>query len=273
MPSPIGLQLYSVRDYAQEHGFEAAVRKIAAMGYTGVEPAGYPGTTPEAAGKLFRELGLVACSTHTKMPLGDVKNQVLDEMAAIGCTRIITGKGPADFETMDKIKATCDLFNEAGAVARENGMTFGIHNHWWEYGQVEGDGASPRYVYQVMLELLDPGIFFELDTYWIQTAGVDPAKVVAEMGPRAPFLHIKDGPCVKSEPMTAVGDGVVNVPAIVEAGKPHTEWLVVELDRCATDMMAAVNKSYQYLVGNGLANGGRAKKARAETVEGGWSAV
>lgn len=262
MLSPIGLQLYSVREYAQEHGFEAAVRKIAAMGYVGVEPAGFPGTTAEVAGKLFKDLELVVCSAHTGLPLGDTKNQVLDDMRAIDCTRIITGKGPADFETPDKIKATCDLFNQANQVAKENGMTFGLHNHWWEYQQVEG-----RYVYQVMLELLDPDIFFELDTYWIQTAGVDPAKVVAEMGPRAPLLHIKDGPCVKTEPMTAVGDGVVNVLAIVEAGKPHTEWLIVELDRCATDMMEAVEKSYRYLAGNRLAMGG------GQTIKGGWSAI
>jgi sugar phosphate isomerase/epimerase len=250
MVSPIGLQLYSVREYVQQNGFEDAVRKVAAMGYIGVEPAGFPGTTAEAAGKLFKDLGLVAPSAHTGLPLGHTKNEVLDAMRAIDCPRIITGKGPADFETLDKIKATCDLFNEACQVARENGMAFGIHNHWWEYIQVEG-----RYVYQVMLELLDPAIFFELDTYWIKTAGVDPAQVVRETGSRAPFLHIKDGPCVKSEPMTAVGDGVMDFPAIVEAGRPHTEWLVVEIDRCAMDMMDAVAKSYSYLVGSGLARG------------------
>lgn len=252
MVSPIGLQLYSVREYAQQVSFEAAVRKVAAMGYVGVEPAGFPGTTAEAAGKLFKELGLVAPSAHTGLPLGDTRNEVLDAMRAIECPRIITGKGPADFETLDKIKATCDLFNQANQVARENGMTFGIHNHWWEYIQVEG-----RYVYHVMLERLDPTIFFELDTYWIKTAGVDPAQVVREMGARAPFLHIKDGPCVKGEPMTAVGDGIVDVPAVVKAGEGHTAWLVVEIDRCAGDMMEAVAKSYSYLVGNGLARGSR----------------
>ncbi|MBN1878030.1 MAG: sugar phosphate isomerase/epimerase [Anaerolineae bacterium] len=248
---PVGLQLYSVREYAQDD-FEGTVRKVAAMGYAGVEPAGFPGTTPEAAGKLFKELGLVAPSAHTALPLGDQKNEVLDAMQAIGCPRIISGKGPADFETMDKTKAACDLFNEANQVARANGMMFGIHNHWWEYQKLED-----RYIYQIMLELLDPAIFFELDTYWIQTAGVDPAQIAREMGTRAPFLHIKDGPCVKSEPMTAAGDGVMNFPAIVEAGRPHTEWLIVELDRCATDMMAAVEKSYRYLVQSGLGKGNK----------------
>ena len=153
---------------------------------------------------------------------------------------------------MDLIKKTCDLFNEASAVAVSAGLTFGVHNHWWEYQQVEG-----RWVYQVMLELLDPAIFFELDTYWIKTAGSDPAQVVKEFGKRAPMLHIKDGPCAKGQPMTAVGDGVMDFPSIVKAGAGITEWMVVEIDAVAGDMMQAVEKSYKYLVGAGLARGNK----------------
>jgi hypothetical protein len=53
--------------------------------------------------------------------------------------------------------------------------------------------------------------------------------------------------------MTAAGDGKVNFPAIVEAAGPNTRWMIVELDRCATDMFEAVVRSYKYLVGKGLA--------------------
>jgi hypothetical protein len=55
--------------------------------------------------------------------------------------------------------------------------------------------------------------------------------------------------------MTAVGDGVMDFHAIVEAGKPHTQWLIVELDRCATDMLEAVDRSLAYLVNQGLGRG------------------
>ncbi len=249
MPSPIALQLYSVRKYAQED-FAQTIRKVAAMGYAGVEPANFPGTTASAAGKLFAELGLAVPSAHLPLPVGEQKDEVLEAMDAIGSKRIISGKGAGDFETMDKIKATCAIFNSAAENARSAGLSFGLHNHWWEYLQVEG-----RYVYQIMLELLDPDIFFEIDTYWVQTAGVDPAQVVRELGPRVPILHIKDGPCVKSEPMTAVGDGVMDFAEIVQAGGKNTEWLIVELDRCATDMMVAVERSLKYLVEQGLGSG------------------
>ena len=249
MPSPLAIQLYSVRDTLAQD-FAGVVQKIAAIGYAGVEPAGFPGTTPQEAGKLFRDLGLVVPSAHTALPLGEHRNEVLDAMAAIGCPRIVSGKGPDDFTTLDQIKQTCDLFNQASQVAVENGFQFGIHNHWWEFQQVEG-----RLVLDIMLEHLEPGVFFEIDTYWVQAAGHDPAAVVGQLGKRTPLLHIKDGPAVRGEPMVAVGDGVMDVPIIVQAGAGSTEWMIVELDACATDMMEAVEKSYDYLVSKGLARG------------------
>ncbi len=58
MPAPIGLQLYSVREVAQKEGYATVVKKVAAMGYAGVEPAGYPGSNAAEAAKLFQDLGL-----------------------------------------------------------------------------------------------------------------------------------------------------------------------------------------------------------------------
>ena len=72
MISPIALQLYSLREYAQKD-FEKTIRKVAEMGYAGVEPAGFPGTTPVAAGKLFAELGLAVPSAHLPLPVGEQK--------------------------------------------------------------------------------------------------------------------------------------------------------------------------------------------------------
>lgn len=251
MPAPIALQLYTLRE-AMAQDFEGVVRKVADVGYVGVEPAGFPGTTPEAAGRLFGELGLEVPSAHTPLPIGEQKQEVLDTMNALGSRRIVSGLGPDHFKTTDQIKASCDTLNEASAAAVEHGMTFGIHNHWWEFLQVEG-----RYVYQVMLEHLASEVFFEVDTYWVKTAGVDPAAVVRELGARAPLLHIKDGPCTKEAPMTAVGEGIVDFHSIAEAGGNIAEWMIVELDRCATDMMEAVEKSYTYLIGERLARGNK----------------
>lgn len=251
MPAPIAIQLYTVREQLAK-GFEPVIRQIAEMGYVGVEPAGFPGTTAAAAAKLFKSLGLQVCSAHTAMPLGDKKNEVLDVAKTLGIQRLVAGKGPNDFKTPELIKQTCDLFNQAGQVAKENGLTFSIHNHWWEFQPLNG-----KPVYQTMLEHLDPGILFELDVYWIQTGGCNPASIIKEFGKRAPLLHIKDGPCVQGQPMTAVGTGKVDMPAVAMAGAGTAEWMIVELDSCATDMLTAVKQSYDYLVGNGLARGNK----------------
>jgi hypothetical protein len=123
MPAPIGLQLYTLRD-ALSGDFAGIIRKIAAIGYVGVETAGFPGTTPQAATTLFRELGLAVPSAHIALPLGDQKNQVLDTMGVLGCSRIIAPSPPREanyYQTLGHIRLACDLFNEANAVALANG--------------------------------------------------------------------------------------------------------------------------------------------------------
>lgn len=251
MKPQLAVQLYTVRDVIAQRSYADAVREIAAMGYVGVEPAGFPGTTPAAAAKLFRELGLAVCGMHCPLPLGDKQQEVLETAATLGCQRIVSGKGPDDFKTRDLIRRSCDEFNRAAHVARENGLTFSIHNHWWEFERLNGQP-----VYEYMLEDLDKDVLFEVDVYWVKTGGSDPAQVVNQLASRSPLQHIKDGPCRQGVPMTAVGDGVVDLAAIAKVTR--AEWWIVELDACATDMMEAVRKSAAYLTWNGLV---RANKA------------
>jgi sugar phosphate isomerase/epimerase len=250
MSAPIAIQLYSVREDLGKD-FAGTIRKIARMGYAGVETAGFPGTTALEAAKLFKELGLSVTSAHSPLPLGDKQNEVLDNMAALGCKYLVCASLPREtFTTVDQIKVNCDKLSEANAVAKRHGLTLFYHNHDWEFVAV-GD----KYGYQIFLECLDPTIKLELDTYWIKAAGYDPVEIKKQLGSRAPLLHIKDGPAVRGQPMTAVGDGVVDVRSIIAAGQSTAEWLIVEIDQCATDMLEAVEKSCAYLIGEGLAHG------------------
>jgi sugar phosphate isomerase/epimerase len=241
MTKRIALQLYSVRQYA-EKDYEGTIRKVAAMGYPSVQTAGFPGTTPEKAAQLFKELGLNVNSAHEGLPVGPNKQRILENMEALGNPALICAEiGPKDVETMDTIKALCDRLNEGCQNASERGLVYGIHNHWWEFGHVDG-----RLVHDVMIELLDPRVLLEIDTYWTQVGGSDPAAIIKKLGKRAPFLHIKDGPVVKGQPQTAVGDGKMDFGPIFAAALPDA-WQIVELDDCATDMMQAVKRSYDYL--------------------------
>lgn len=124
--------------------------------------------------------------------------------------------------------------------------------HGWEFHQVNG-----HLVYDIVLEAA-PDIFSELDVYWAAHAGQDAAKVVGAHKARLPVLHIKDGLLEKDGPMTAVGSGKLDIPAIVGAADPNVlQWLIVELDACATDMTEAMRQSYTYLTGQGLAAGNK----------------
>ncbi len=243
---PVALQLYTLRETLVED-VVGVMQKVAGFGYVGVEP--FADMDHQEAVKIIRDLGLAAPSIHIPLPVGADRNKALDMAAAYGCQYLVSGRGPDEFSTLDAIKRSCELFNEANQIATDNGYVFAIHNHWWEFLPVEG-----RYVYQIMLELLDPTIQFEIDVYWVQTAGPDPASVIRALGERVPLLHIKDGPAVQDEPMVAVGEGKVDIPGVVRAGSA-AEWLIVELDRCATDMLEAVEKSARYLIGEGLGRG------------------
>ncbi len=132
------------------------------------------------------------------------------------------------------------------------GISFGLHNHWAEFEAV--DGKLPE---DVMLDNV-PELFAQLDVYWVAKGGQDPVATVKRLADRAPVLHIKDGPLDPPQPMTAVGKGVLDMPAIIAAADESVlEWVIVELDSCGTDMMEAVKDSYDYLVGEGLAIGNK----------------
>ena len=250
MAAPIAVQLYTVRE-ALAQDFEGVVRKIADMGYLGVETANFPGTTPRQAAQLFEALDLTVCSAHAPLPIGPKQNEVLDLAAALNCQRLICPALDRDYySSIDKIYSACDLLNEANQVAVANNLSLGVHNHWWEYEPVE-----KQYPYEIMMDRLDPAIFMEIDIYWVRVAGLDPVEIVKKWGQRAPLLHIKDGPAIQGFAHLAVGEGIIDIAGVVEAGQDVAEWLIVELDECDTDMLEAVEDSYAYMVHNGFAEG------------------
>ncbi|MCU0493916.1 MAG: sugar phosphate isomerase/epimerase [Chloroflexaceae bacterium] len=249
MSRPLALQLYTVR-HALSQDFEATVRRVAALGYAGVEPFSFAGTTPAAAASLFRELGLAVPSMHVPMPTAGQPWDALDHAATLDCPCLVSGRGPEHFTTPEGIQQSCTAFNAAYALAQAQGRRFAIHNHWWEFEPT----ADGRLVYEVMLEQLDPGVEFEVDIYWVKTAGADPAAVLRRLGSRARLLHVKDGPAVQNAPMLAVGSGTVDVPGALAAGAA-ADWLIVELDEFAGDMFDAVAQSFNYLVQEGLGHG------------------
>lgn len=260
-PAKIAVQLYTVRKEL-EKDIKGTLKRIADIGFEAVETAFWPkDMTIKQAGQYIKDAGLSVSSAHIELPTGDQKNAMLEAAEAFGCKRMIWHGWPEDirYGTLDGTKQLIAIYNQANRFAKANGLQFGLHNHWWEFKNKLGK----RFVYEVLLERLEKDIFFEIDTYWVKVAGHNPADIVKKFGKRAPLLHIKDGPARwndsladdNPDPMTAVGKGSQNFPAIVKAANGNTEWMVVEMDKTTTDVFDALQESYNYLVKNKLARG------------------
>ena len=263
-PAKIGLQLYTVRQQIKQD-IAGTLQRVADVGFEAVETAFWPeNISVKQAGKYLKDAGLAVSSAHVELPIGDKKDAMLEIAETFNCRRVIWHGWPEDkrYSSLEGTKQLVEIYNESNHFAKSNGLQFGLHNHWWEYrNKVDG-----RYVYEVLLESVEPDIFFEIDTYWVKVAGQDPASIVAKFGKRAPLLHIKDGPAKwndellkdNPDPMVAVGTGALDFPAIVKAGNGSTEWMIVEMDKTATDVFQAIQDSYAYLVKNKLARGKKA---------------
>jgi sugar phosphate isomerase/epimerase len=258
-PAKLSVQLYTVREQIKSD-LPGTLKKVRDIGFENVETAFWPeGISVQQAAKYLKDAGLSVSSAHIEIPLGDKKQIFLDTAAAYNCKKMIWHGWPEDkrYSSMSGTLELVSIYNEAGKFAKAHGLEFGLHNHWWEYrNKIDG-----RYVYEVLLENLDKDIFFEVDTYWVKVAGQDPKAIVKKMGSRAPLLHIKDGPAQwndslpadNPDPMTAVGKGTQNFPAIVQAADGNTEWMVVEMDRTSGDVFVALKESFDYLISNKLA--------------------
>jgi len=259
MTAPIAVQLYSLRE-AAARDFPAVIERLGRIGFAGVELAGLHGMAPAGLRRRLADAGLEIAASHVSAPIGDARERVLDEQEALGTKTLVVPFMPPDrFKTLDAIRAVADEVNEAFANARARGMALGYHNHWWEFETRHGGVAA----HELLMAQLDREIFAEIDTYWARVGGRDPAQVIAELGPRARLLHLKDGPADgPKSPMTAVGDGVLDFAAITSASD-SVHWHIVELDACATDMFEAIEKSYRFLVGRGFSRGRRARATRA----------
>ena len=249
--TPISVQLYTLRKQTAAD-FPAVLARLGAKGYVGVELAGFGDLKTKQLRRALDDAGLVVSSAH--VGFGDETEfaTALDAHQALGCEVVVIPMlSDKVFADVDTVRAIADRVNALDAVARERGMTLGYHNHFWEFATMP-DGR-PALLH--LFEHLAPTVFAEVDIYWAQVGGVDPKDLVTQLGSRVGLLHVKDGPADEPpNPMVAVGDGAVDIPGVLEAS-PSARWHIVELDRCATDMFEAVERSYDYLVGNGLSRG------------------
>jgi len=244
--NPPALQLYTVREQlaADRAGVLA---RIAAAGYGAVEPFTVL-NDPDGLRADMAAAGLVACSVHAT-PVGEQAAAVVRAARTLGAdTVIVPHLPPGRFADTSSVLAVAAELNDAAARIADQGLRLGYHNHDFELASLIGG----RPALELLADALDDPVLLEVDTYWAAVGGQDVPALLGRLGDRVRYLHVKDGPVTKDDPMTAVGSGRMPVPEILAAARA-AEWHVIELDHCATDMMAAVADSLAWLAGRGLA--------------------
>ena len=107
MKNNYSIQLYSVRD-AMKEDMAGALKKIAELGYTSVEFAGFFGKSAADVKAMLDEYGLEISGTHS--PFTDLRpSNIMETIAyhkAIGNTDYIVPG--ADLSTLDKVVDFCN---------------------------------------------------------------------------------------------------------------------------------------------------------------------
>jgi sugar phosphate isomerase/epimerase len=244
------VQLYTLRDIS-DPDLLSVIPILAKFGYAGVELVGADlgGRDVETVSKTLDDHGMVASSAHLGLGEAGLDEHALDDLQGLGVDTVVVPFLPPDaFADHDAVSRSADRLNRAAQQVVVRGLAFAYHNHFWELQSII-DG-KPALLH--LFDLVDPLVASELDIYWAQVGGTDPASLVAELGERAKLLHVKDGPANRpEEAMVAVGSGSVDIPAILRANDA-VRWHIVELDRCDTDMYEAVEQSHRYLMELGL---------------------
>ena len=244
--NPPAVQLYSVRDQIVADR-KAVLERLAGFGYGAAEPFNVL-SDPEGLRADMAAVGLTACSFHA-IPAGEQAEAIADAARTLGVDTIIVPYLPPErFATADSVAGVASELNALARWAADRGLRLGYHNHDFELSSI----IDGRPALEVLADQLDGGVLLEVDTYWAAVGGQDVPALLRRLGDRVRYLHVKDGPITKDDPMTAVGSGRMPVAEIL-AACPSAEWRIVELDRCATDMLTAIGDSLAWLAANGLA--------------------
>jgi len=248
MTAGIGVMMYTVLDQARAD-LEGTLARLAAIGYLGIETYGLvEHFGPARVRDAIATAGLTLTSAHAPFPAGPDAEKILDRYEELGAEVLVWSMEREEFDSPEAIRRGVERVNEAAERAAARGMRVAYHNHFAEFSQVFGGQRA----YDLLLDLLDDRAVVELDAYWARLGGADPAEVLARLGNRVRFVHVKDGPAVSYEQdvMVPIGEGPIDWARTL-AAPSGPRWHIVELERLHIDTFEALRRSYDHLVGRG----------------------
>lgn len=251
----IGLQLYSVREkIGKNANFDQILQKISALGYTGVEAAGYKdgklyNLSPQEFKAKVEKAGMKVISSHATKTLSEKElssgdfteslkwwDECIATHKAAGMKYIVTPWMDVP-KTLKDLETQCRYLDAVGAKCRQQGIIYGYHNHSHEFRKVED-----KVMYDYMLEHTNPeNVFFEMDVYWAVMGQVSPVDYFNKYAGRFKALHIKDHREIGQS-------GMVGFDAIFNNSKvAGLQYIFVELEETRNDIYTGLQQSIDYL--------------------------
>lgn len=223
--APLGVQAYSFRNYFPKD-IPGTLDRIKAMGFTEIEGSGGR-IPPEEYKKMCDARGISIPSTGAGFEqLAENPEEVVKTAKALGSKYVMCAWVPHErgaFNLEDAKKAVA-VFNQAGKILQENGLTFCYHAHGYEFQPYE-DGTLLDYI----IQNTDPRyVSFEMDVLWIQFGGGDPVALLKKYGNRWKLMHLKDLKKGTPKDLTggtstdndvALGTGEVDIKGILIEGR------------------------------------------------------
>jgi sugar phosphate isomerase/epimerase len=236
---PIGLQLYSVRTECKAD-LPAVLKAAAAMGYEGVEFAGYHGRDAAELRRLLDENGLRCCGTHLGIEAltGDELTNTVEFNGTVGNELLIVASLP-DERTRDRQSCleTAKALDEISERVEAEGMRVGYHNHSSDLKPLDGETA-----WDIIFGNTRPEVVMQIDTANMIAGGGDPVHYLRKYPGRAATIHVKEHS--KSHPEALIGEGDIDWPAIFDVveAQGRTEWFIVEYEGDAIPPLVAVER-------------------------------
>ncbi len=181
------VQLYTLRDAVSEN-LQTAIDRVAAIGFTQVEPYGFVDRVDEFADALSRN-NLTAPTAHAMMVDQDWKPMLAAAQKLGVKTLIDPFTVPERWTNKEDVLVIAKAINEIAVAAPDFGLQIAYHNHNWEFSN-NIDGAPALYTF---IDALSDDVVLEIDTFWVEAGGHSAPDVLRKLGERVVAIHVKDG--------------------------------------------------------------------------------
>ena len=237
-----GLQTWSVRDHLQKD-YIKGLEELKAMGYSGLEFAGYGGLSAEALKAEMERIGLRSIASHTNPDAikGDGLKRELEYCAKAGIGALILPC--VIIKTYDEALATAEMLSRMGEEGKQYGILAGFHNHGFEF--VDENGI---YSVDYIMENTDPEtVFLEQDIFWTEHAGKDHIEYLKRHKERTKLIHLKQRGADGSNP--ELPDGILDIKKVIEIAQGFgiDEFIVEQEGYPSGDSMKSAKIDIDYL--------------------------